>query len=166
MKSGEKEAVMKEFREKKLDILVATPVVEVGIDIPEATVMVIEGANHFGLASLHQLRGRVGRGNQQSYCLLFADTKESGSITRLKTMEKFNNGRELAEEDLKWRGPGQIFGTSQHGFLNLKTADITDYQLIKITGETAQELINQGPDNFPRLFQKVGRNTSQSVNPN
>lgn len=166
MKSREKETVMKEFREKELDILVATPVVEVGIDIPEATIMVIEGANHFGLASLHQLRGRVGRGNQQSYCLLFADAEDSGTITRLKSMEKFNNGLTLSEEDLKWRGPGQVFGTSQHGFLNLKMADINDYRLIKITNEAAQELLNNGPEKFPALFQKVQNPTAKNINPN
>ncbi len=121
-----KDKVLNDFRNQKLDILVATPIVEVGIDIPQATIMVIEGADRFGLAQLHQLRGRVGRGDQQSYCLLFGE-----NISRLKLLEKINNGMQLAEADLRFRGPGHRFGTAQHGRWDLKIADFSDLGLVE-----------------------------------
>lgn len=122
----DKNKVLADFKNQKLDILVATPVVEVGIDITTATIIVIEAADRFGLAQLHQLRGRVGRGNTQSYCLLFGQNHG-----RLKLLEKINNGMKLAEADLKFRGPGQRFGTSQHGRWDLKIADFSDLELIE-----------------------------------
>lgn len=166
LKPAEKEEVMRSFREKKLDVLVATPVVEVGIDIPSASIIVVEGANHFGLASLHQLRGRVGRGDRQSYCLLFSDSREPQVMERLKQMEKYSNGQQLSEADLRFRGAGQIFGTAQHGFLRLKVADLYDYPLIKTTGEVAKEFYSQGLENYPKLAKKAKEEHDQIIKPN
>lgn len=135
MKETEKNKVLEKFKEKKIDILVSTPVVEVGIDIPNATIMAIESAERFGLAQLHQLRGRVGRGEKKSYCLLF-----SQNITpRLEAMTKTHSGFELSELDLKLRGPGEVFGLKQSGLSELKIASWTDSKLIKQTREVAIE---------------------------
>jgi len=141
LKSVEKNKILDDFRNKKIDILVATPVVEVGIDIPNATIMVIEASERFGLAQLHQLRGRVGRGEKKSYCLLFSNFHSGTAFERLKAMEKMHSGFELAELDLKLRGPGEIFGTHQSGFGNLKIASWSDYELIKETRNLAEKLI-------------------------
>ncbi|MBI3559456.1 ATP-dependent DNA helicase RecG [Candidatus Gottesmanbacteria bacterium] len=124
LKPQEKDEILEKFKNKKLDILVATPVVEVGIDIPNATIMVIEAAERFGLAQLHQLRGRVGRSDKQSYCLLFAEK----GLERLKSLEKINNGLALAEIDLRFRGPGERFGQAQHGHWALKIATFADFE--------------------------------------
>lgn len=137
LKSTEKDKVLTDFKAGKIDILVTTPVVEVGIDIPNATIMVIEAANRFGLAQLHQLRGRVGRGDKQSYCLLFSTQEDS---TRLKHLETKSSGHELAELDLAIRGSGNIFGTSQHGLPRLKVADYSDLELVTKAKEYAQKL--------------------------
>ena len=139
-KNSEKNEILTKFREGKIDILVSTPVVEVGIDIPNATIMVIEGADRFGLAALHQLRGRVGRGDKQSYCLLFSLNSSKKVFERLKAMEKSFSGFELAELDLKLRGPGEIFGVKQHGFPELKIASWQDFELIKKTKDIALEI--------------------------
>ncbi len=141
LKPKEKEEVLNDFRGGKLDILVATPVVEVGIDIPNATIMAIEASERFGLAQLHQLRGRVGRGTKKSYCLLFSEVKNS---RRLTAMTKTSSGFELAELDLKLRGPGEIFGTRQHGFPELKIADWSMTKMIKDTKELATKIISSG----------------------
>lgn len=138
LKSKEKEKVLNDFRNRKIDILVTTPVVEVGIDIPNATIMVIEAAERFGLAQLHQLRGRVGRGGKKSYCLLFSNIKSS---KRLTAMTKTNSGIELSELDLKLRGPGEIFGTLQHGIPEFKAASWNDLDLIKQTRELAKTFL-------------------------
>lgn len=140
LKMEEKNKVIEKFRNHKLDILVATPVVEVGIDIPEATIMVIEAADRFGLAQLHQLRGRVGRSNIKSYCLLFYQQEGSKIKARLSAMEKGISGFELAELDLKLRGPGEIFGLRQSGIPELKIASWTDIDLIKRAKSVAEEL--------------------------
>ncbi len=132
----QKDQVLQDFQNQKLDILVTTPVVEVGVDIPNATVMIIEGAERFGLAQLHQLRGRVGRNSQKSYCFLFTTDPDIHS-QRLQALEKTNNGLELAELDLKLRGPGQMYGTSQHGFVNLKLASYSDTPRILRTHQLA-----------------------------
>lgn len=142
MKSQEKDQVMTDFKNHKYDILVTTPVVEVGVDIPNATIMIIEGAERFGLAQLHQLRGRVGRGDKQSYCFLYSGIDEPTAVKRLVFFSKTNLGTVLAEEDLKIRGPGDIFGMKQHGYMDLKIANITDYELIKSTKDAAQYFIN------------------------
>jgi ATP-dependent DNA helicase RecG len=115
MTSEEKQTVMRDFRERKSDILVATSVIEVGIDIPNATIIVVEGAERFGLAQLHQLRGRTGRGEHRSHCFLFTTTPEQAKSVRLKAMEKHDSGFTLAEIDLKIRGPGELFGLRQSG---------------------------------------------------
>lgn len=141
IKSKEKDKILSEFKEGKYDILVATPVVEVGIDIPNATIMMIEGSEHFGLAQLHQLRGRVGRSNLQSYCLLFTENEVPPIIRRLKSLEKTDIGMELAEIDLKLRGPGEIYGTAQHGFADLRMASFSDLTLIQKTRAAALRLI-------------------------
>ena len=140
LKMEEKNKVVDDFRSRKLDILVATPVVEVGIDIPNATIMVIEAADRFGLAQLHQLRGRVGRSDIKSYCLLFYQNEGEKSKARLTAMEKGISGFKLAELDLKLRGPGEIFGLRQSGIPELKIASWTDIDLIKKAKEAAEEI--------------------------
>lgn len=124
MKSAEKEAVMDQFRRGELDVLVSTVVIEVGVDVPNASVMVIEDANRFGLSQLHQLRGRVGRGEHQSYCILIADATTGDAEERLKVLEETTDGFRIAEADLKIRGPGDVMGTRQSGMLEFKVADL------------------------------------------
>mgnify|MGYP001034677326 CR=1 FL=1 len=133
LKAEEKNNVLEDFRNDKIKILVTTPVVEVGIDVPQATIIVIEAAERFGLAQLHQLRGRVGRSNKQSYCLLFTNSNSAKTIDKLTFFTKNNLGIKLAEYDLQIRGPGEIYGFKQHGFINLKIASFTDYRLITQT---------------------------------
>lgn len=146
LKSKDKDEIIKKFRAGDYQILVATPVVEVGIDIPSATIMVIEGAERFGLAQLHQLRGRVGRSDAQSYCLLFSD---SPSLP-LKSLETHHSGAELAEIDLQLRGAGNIYGTSQHGVPNFKIAKYEDFPLIP-QARTAAEKLLPNLDKYPLL---------------
>lgn len=164
IKSKEKEKILKAFRDKKIDILVSTPVVEVGIDIPNATIMLIEEADRFGLAQLHQMRGRVGRSDKQSYCLLFTSSKNEMTIKRLKAMETLYSGAELAELDLKLRGPGQIYGTAQHGVPNLKVASFSDFTLIEKTKKEAEKVFNQ-IDKYPQLEKKVEEMNQTLVSP-
>jgi len=140
LKPSEKDATMNAFREHQLDILVATSVVEVGIDVPNATVMLIEGADRFGLAQLHQFRGRVGRGAHQSYCLLLADKAGVASNERLRIIESTQDGFRLAEEDLKMRGPGEFFGTRQSGLPDLKVAALSDVHILEEARQIAQEI--------------------------
>ena len=139
-KASEKEAIITRFRENNTQILVTTPVIEVGIDIPNATIMLIETADRFGLASLHQLRGRVGRGDKKSFCLLFTKSASVATKQRLAAMESNKSGFELAELDLQMRGPGEVLGTQQHGFSELKIASWQDSALIKKTREAADYL--------------------------
>jgi ATP-dependent DNA helicase RecG len=147
MKAEEKDAVMLAFRERQYDILVSTTVVEVGVDVPNATVMLIEGANHFGLAQLHQLRGRVGRSPAQSYCLLIPDHEDSAENERLKAMVESNDGFVLAERDLQQRGPGEFLGTRQAGYgTTLKMASLSDIHLIEKARTQAQALFARDPD--------------------
>lgn len=152
LKAQEKTEILENFRDKKLDILVTTPVVEVGVDIPNATIMMIEGADRFGLAQLHQLRGRVGRGEKQSYCLLFTETKSSDARKRLKTLETVHEGRKLAEIDLELRGPGEIFGVKQSGLPELRIASWTDIDLIKKTKSLATK-IAKNQHKHPRVME-------------
>ncbi|OGY29589.1 MAG: hypothetical protein A3F35_02830 [Candidatus Woykebacteria bacterium RIFCSPHIGHO2_12_FULL_45_10] len=140
----EKEVVLNKFRQGEYQILVSTPIVEVGIDIPEATIILIEAAERFGLASLHQLRGRVGRGQNQSYCLLFTESTNPLVLKRLKNMERLTNGFDLAEVDLAGRGPGEIFGTLQHGLPDLKIASLGDQNLIYKTHALAERILANG----------------------
>lgn len=135
MKEIEKNKLLSDFSKGEIDILVSTPVVEVGIDIPNATIMVIEGSDRFGLAQLHQLRGRVGRGQKESYCLLFTENNSEKATERLTALTKITSGFELAELDLKLRGAGDVLGTKQSGFGNLKIADWSNTKLIKLASE-------------------------------
>ena len=145
MTAEEKEAVMREFYSGELHILVCTPVVEVGIDVPNATVMLIEGADRFGLAQLHQFRGRVGRGDQQSYCLLLADSPTDTGVQRLKIIESTQDGFKLADEDLAMRGPGQFFGTRQSGLPDLKVASLSDVRVLEEARAVAREIWEEDP---------------------
>ena len=145
MKPDEKEAVMGRFRAGDLAILVSTAVVEVGVDVPNATVMMIEGANRFGLSQLHQFRGRVGRGEYPSYCLLIPDADDPASAERLKAMEATADGFLLAEMDLEQRGPGDFLGTRQSGFAELRMARLTDVRLIEKARREAQHLFQSDP---------------------
>jgi ATP-dependent DNA helicase RecG len=144
MKSEEKDKTMSDFINHKYDILVSTIVIEVGIDVPNATVMAIEHAERFGLAQLHQLRGRIGRSSYQSYCLLFSTPKSAESRQRLAIMLATNDGFKIAEEDLRLRGPGEFFGTRQHGLPEFKIGDIiNDYGILKLARDDAFELVNE-----------------------
>lgn len=156
MKPEEKEQVMADFKTKKYDMLVSTTVVEVGVDVSNATVIMIEDADHFGLAQLHQLRGRVGRGEHQSYCyLMLSDTKKPSQ--RLRELERSNDGFYLAQVDLELRGPGEIYGRAQHGALNLQIANLADTKLIARVQKAAQSFIASGADlvQYKQLAQEV-----------
>lgn len=142
MKEKEKNDILLSFKSGDIDILLSTPVVEVGIDVPNATIMLIEGADRFGLAQLHQLRGRVGRGAKESYCLLFTENDSEKATNRLNALTQINSGFELAELDLKLRGAGDVLGTKQSGFGNLKIADWSDTKIIKIASEVVSSMEN------------------------
>ena len=145
LKPDEKDAVMTKFANGELDILVSTTVVEVGVDVPNATVMIIENADRFGLSQLHQLRGRVGRSDYQSYCyLVMSDSKKPSQ--RLREIEKSNDGFYLAEVDLQLRGPGEIYGRAQHGALNLQIATLADTKLIARAQKAARAFVSSGKD--------------------
>jgi ATP-dependent DNA helicase RecG len=139
MKADEKNEVMEKFRERSIQVLVSTTVIEVGVNIPNATIMVIEDADRFGMAQLHQLRGRVGRGEHQSYCILISDTKSETAKERLKYMTRTENGFEVAEKDLEFRGSGEILGQRQHGLPGFKLADIfRDVKLLKLSKDAVE----------------------------
>jgi ATP-dependent DNA helicase RecG len=146
LRPEEKDDVMSRFRDGEVHILVATSVVEVGVDVPNATVMLIEGANCFGLSQLHQFRGRVGRGGEQAYCLLVPDKPDALENERLQVMAETNDGFILAERDLEQRGPGQFLGTRQSGFAELQLASLTDVRLIEKARRQAQAVFEQDPD--------------------
>ncbi len=164
LKSREKETVLAGFKDKKIDVLVATPVVEVGIDIPNAAIIMIEASERFGLAQLHQLRGRVGRGDKQSYCLLFTDSKNDSTLKRLKSMESIYIGTQLAELDLKLRGAGDLYGTAQHGKTMLKVADFSDISLIEKTKREAGRIFNE-ISKYPILLEKIKEINNKNVSP-
>jgi ATP-dependent DNA helicase RecG len=145
LRPDEKESVMRAFRAGQFDILVSTTVIEVGVDIPNATVMVIEGANRFGLAQLHQLRGRVGRGAEKSYCILIPQTSDAAENERLLAMESTTDGFILAEHDLQQRGPGEFLGTRQSGYAGLRLANLTDLHLIEKARRYAQQVFENDP---------------------
>lgn len=146
MPSAKKQQIMSEFRRGKIDVLVSTVVVEVGLDVPNATIMVIEGADRFGLAQLHQLRGRIGRSEAKSFCFLFAETDNETAKSRLEVMTRCSDGFEIAEHDLRLRGPGEMFSTRQHGLPDLKIANIVDdFDLLVMARRNAFELVKQDP---------------------
>ncbi len=165
MKQAEKTKLLNDFRSGKTNILVSTPVVEVGIDIPNATVMMIEGAERFGLSQLHQLRGRVGRGDKQSYCLLFTESMESTTIDRLKILETVHNGPELAEHDMRIRGQGDLFGNRQHGIPEMVFSALGDDRIIQNSKEVAQKLITSDPTfiSFPHLRERLNESKIQDI---
>lgn len=147
MKPSQKEAVMKDFAEGKIQLLVSTTVIEVGIDVPNAVIMLIENAERFGLSQLHQLRGRVGRGKYKSYCILVSDAKGDIAKKRLNVMCATNNGFIIADEDLKLRGPGDFFGSRQHGLPNLNIADLHgDMDILKLAQDAAAQLLENDPE--------------------
>jgi ATP-dependent DNA helicase RecG len=146
MPSSRKESTMSDFRRGKINVLVSTIVIEVGIDVPNATIMVIEEADRFGLAQLHQLRGRIGRGQSKSYCFLFAENTSEVAKSRLEIMTRSSDGFEIAEHDLKIRGPGELFSTRQHGLPDLKIANIIDdYELLVMARRYAFEMVKKDP---------------------
>jgi ATP-dependent DNA helicase RecG len=158
MKVAEKQSVMEQFIAKQFDILVSTTVIEVGVDVPNANIMVVESAERFGLAQLHQLRGRVGRGSEQAYCYLVLSDSQPPS-RRLRALESSNDGFRLAELDLEIRGPGAIYGTMQHGQLDLRVANLSDTKLIAAARNAARQLLDSGEDlvNYRELMQHVNR---------
>ncbi len=158
MKSRDKELVMRSFRDGKIDILVATQVIEVGVDVPNATVMVVENAERFGISQLHQLRGRVGRGKHESYCVLISDPKTEEAKKRLRALVEISNGFKLSEIDLKIRGPGEVYGLKQHGMPDLRIADVLrDIDILKIAREEAAALVNYGDKlfDYPSMLSEI-----------
>lgn len=167
MKASEKDHIMSEFADGNIDILVSTTVIEVGVNVPNSTIMMIENAERFGLSQLHQLRGRVGRGTAKSFCILVSDIQKESSLDRLRVMCKTNDGFKIADEDLKMRGPGDFFGSRQHGLPELKIAGMSSMDSVKDTQLAAKMILDNDPDlilpehrglNFEtkRLFSKVG----------
>ncbi|MFA5927047.1 MAG: ATP-dependent DNA helicase RecG [Patescibacteria group bacterium] len=159
MKPKEKDSILTDFADKKFDILVSTSVIEVGIDVPNATVMIIENAERFGLAQIHQFRGRVGRGEQQSFCFLFSNSRSFGAIERLHKLEEISDGFKLAEIDLETRGPGDILGTLQSGQVQLKMASFCDRMLIEQASEAASFVFREDPTlaRLPALKERILR---------
>ena len=159
LKAGEKEQVMADFKDKKYDILVATSVVEVGIDIPNATVIMIEDTERFGLSQLHQFRGRVGRSDKQSYCFLFTGSKTVKAKSRLSAMEKTSSGFAIAEEDLKLRGPGEFLGTRQSGLPDIAMEHLSNVKLIEIAHDYAEQTLQNSPDlkDYPLLQKELNK---------
>jgi len=142
MKSREKDEIMRAYSAGEIQILVSTTVIEVGVNVPNATVMAVENAERFGLSQLHQLRGRVGRGDEQSYCILFSNSKGEIAEARMKALCKTNDGFKISEEDLKLRGPGDFFGTKQHGVPNLKVADLArDLEILQKAQKVAFDIL-------------------------
>jgi ATP-dependent DNA helicase RecG len=146
MKAADKDATMRAFREGAFDVLVSTAVVEVGVDIPNATVMLIEGAERFGLAQLHQFRGRIGRGDKPSVCILLTDRPDAESVERLRVVAETTNGLSLAEHDLRLRGPGDFFGVRQSGFPELRVARLDDAPLVESARAAAMAILGRDPE--------------------
>ncbi len=154
MKSSEKDEVMERFKNKEIDILVSTTVIEVGVNVPNATLMIIENAERFGLAQLHQLRGRVGRGSHKSYCVLIYDSKTDVCRQRMAIMEETNDGFKISEKDLEIRGPGEFFGTRQHGLPELKVANLFKHiKILKLAQQEARYIL--GEDNNLQLKENM-----------
>jgi len=163
MKAKEKEEIMSKFKNKEFDILVSTSVVEVGVDVPNATIMMIEGADRFGLAQLHQFRGRVGRGEYQSYCFLFSDAESKEAQERLKIMEISSDGFSLAEQDLKIRGPGDFIGKNQSGIPDIAMEALINPKLISEAQEDAKEILETDPDlkKHPKILKRISEMTEK-----
>ena len=163
MSKQKKEETMKKFVEGKLNILCATSVIEVGVNVPNATIIIIEGAERFGLAQLHQLRGRVIRSNHQAYCYVFADAKSQKTIDRLKALKTAKNGFELAELDLTLRGAGELGGTKQWGITDLGMEAIKNLKMVEAARTEAIRLISEDPElsKYPLLKQKIHEKVSE-----
>jgi ATP-dependent DNA helicase RecG len=168
----EKESVMARFRAKKIEVLISTTVIEVGVDVPNATVMLIENAERFGLAQLHQLRGRIGRSNHQSYCVLLTDSDDPVPLAKLRVLEESDNGFEIAEADLRFRGPGDLLGTEQSGLPPLRLADLLkDGHLMDKARDIARVILDQDPDlqtpanaRFRRMIIESGKTAANLAN--
>lgn len=164
MKSKEKDSIIRDFKDKKIQVLVATTVVEVGVDVPDATLILVENAERFGLAQLHQLRGRVGRSKFKSYCILISDSKDEIARARLKYMMQCHDGFKLAQKDLELRGPGEFIGTRQHGFINFKMANIaSDIKLLEITKNLAWQIVEKGLLNLPE-YENLNKELQNQLN--
>ena len=159
MKPAEKEKIMLDFKNGEIDIVISTSVIEVGVDVPRATVMMIEGSERFGLAQLHQFRGRVGRSDMQSYCFLFTTEASQLNRKRLKALVQSNNGFELAQKDLEIRGPGQLYGTQQWGLPDMAMQGLSNIFLVEKTRSAAKELLEKDPElkNYPLLKERVAK---------
>lgn len=157
MKADEKNAVMEEFKDNKINILVSTSVIEVGIDVPNSTTMIVEGADRFGLSQLHQFRGRIGRGTKQSYCYLYTEATSGKTITRLKAMVDHTDGFKLAEIDMQMRGPGEVYGIRQSGIPDLKMANLMNGLLLNRVRISAEKVIEESPNlkKYPLLLEKI-----------
>ncbi|MBI1825927.1 MAG: ATP-dependent DNA helicase RecG [Planctomycetes bacterium] len=169
MKAAEKAAVMENFRHGKLRVLVATTVIEVGVDVPNATMMIVRHAERYGLSQLHQLRGRIGRGSKRSYCLLFAETREGAAAERLKVLCETSDGFRIAEEDMRLRGPGELLSTRQHGMPEFKVANLAeDFPLLEQARDDAARILHEDPnlranasrELYKELVRKFGRRFS------
>ena len=159
MNSKDKEKVMKDFKKGKIQVLVSTVVIEVGIDVPNASVMLVESAERFGLAQLHQIRGRVGRGEHQSYCILLANPKTDEAAKRINAIENTLDGFKIAEEDLEIRGPGEFFGTKQHGLPEIKFGNIIkDFDIMEHARKEAFGLITIDPTLSEERHQRLKEN--------
>ena len=165
MTSIEKETIMNNFRQNKIKVLISTSVLEVGIDIPNATVMLIEGAERFGLAQLHQFRGRIGRGNSTSYCFLsLSEDNLNIDNKRLQAMQKYQDGLSLAKMDLKFRGSGDFYGTAQSGIVNFKFASLFDHELIDQVDTEITRISKFDPnfEKYPKLKRKIENSLNQT----
>lgn len=165
MKARQKQEIMDAFAKGQIDVLVSTTVIEVGINVPNATVMIIEDAQRFGLSQLHQLRGRVGRGSEQSYCFLIYEGRGDATSERMKMMCRSNDGFEISEKDLELRGPGEFLGTRQHGLLNFKLADIVKHrQIVEVSRQLAKEILNEDPLLQAKVHQRLQEEVKRRFN--
>ena len=164
MRPADKKRIMEEFSAHAIDVLVSTTVIEVGINVPNATVMMVENAERFGLAQLHQLRGRVGRGEHQSFCIFVSGSEKEETMERLKILNKSNDGFFIASEDLKLRGPGELFGIRQSGAFSFRIGDIyTDAAVLKQASEAVEELLQSDPElNLPE-HEALGRHLAEAA---
>ncbi|MCR4718285.1 MAG: DNA helicase RecG, partial [Firmicutes bacterium] len=168
MKAPEKDAVMQDFLDGRINILVSTTVIEVGVNVPNSNIMVIENSERFGLATLHQLRGRVGRGNEQAYCIMIAESDSELTKKRMKTMCESNDGFYISEQDLKQRGPGDFFGTRQHGLPEMRIANLfKDSEILVLADSAVSDILEKSAeitkDEEKILFDRAARVIPESV---